>query len=70
VPDRNSSEATALTLAHDPRCLRDLRERLAANRLTSPLFRTADYTRGVEAAFEEMHRRRLAGLSPDHFEVA
>nr|WP_086493562.1 tetratricopeptide repeat protein [Novosphingobium panipatense] len=70
VPDRNSYEATALALAHDPRGLRDLRERLAAHRLTSPLFRTADYTRGVEAAFEQMHRRRLAGLSPDHFEVA
>ncbi|MFK4873163.1 tetratricopeptide repeat protein [Novosphingobium sp. ZW T3_23] len=70
APDRDSYEATALALAHDPRGLRDIRERLAAHRLTSPLFRTADYTRGVEAAFDEMHRRRLAGLSPDHFEVA
>jgi len=68
VPDRAAYEATALALAHDPRGLRDLRERLAANRLTSPLFRTADYTRRVEAAFTEM-RRRLAGLSSDHFEV-
>lgn len=69
VPDRAAYEATALALAHDPRGLRDLRERLAANRLTSPLFRTADYTRRVEAAFTEMQRRRLAGFSPDHFEV-
>ncbi len=69
VPDRAAYEATALALAHDPRGLRDLRERLAVNRLTSPLFRTADYARRVEAAFTEMQRRRLAGLLPDHFEV-
>jgi predicted O-linked N-acetylglucosamine transferase (SPINDLY family) len=69
VPDRAAYEATALALAHDPRGLRDLRERLAVNRLTSPLFRTADYARRVEAAFTEMQRRRLAGLLPDHFEI-
>ncbi|WP_454797775.1 O-linked N-acetylglucosamine transferase, SPINDLY family protein [Novosphingobium lindaniclasticum] len=69
APDRDAYEATALALAHDPRGMRHLRQRLAANRLTSPLFRTVPYTRRVEAAFEEMHRRRLTGLAPDHFEV-
>lgn len=69
VPDRDAYEATALALAQDPRSLRDLRRRLSANRLTAPLFRTADHTRRIETAFGEMHRRRLAGLSPDHFEV-
>jgi len=69
VPDRDAYEATALALAQDPRSLRDLRRRLSANRLTAPLFRTADYTRRIETAFGEMHRRQLAGLSPDHFEV-
>jgi len=69
VPDRAANVAAALALVHDRRRLRDLRTRRAASQLTSPLFRTAEYTRRVEAAFEEMRRRRLAGLSPDHFEV-
>ncbi len=69
APDRDAYEAAALALARDPDALGTLRDRLAANRLTAPLFRTAVYTRRVEAAFEEMHRRRLAGLLPDHFDV-
>ncbi len=69
VVDAAAYEETALTLARDPQRLADLRARLAVNRLTAPLFRTNDYTRRLEAAFAEMHRRRLAGLAPDHFEV-
>lgn len=68
--DAEAYEAMALTLARDPHRLADLRRRLAENRLTAPLFRTADYARRLEAAFAEMHRRRLAGLTPDHFAMA
>ena len=70
VSDAEAYEETALALARDPQRLADLRGRLAENRATAPLFRTADYTRRLEAAFAEMHRRRLDGLHPDHFEVA
>ena len=52
-------------LAADPDRLRALKEKLARNRLTTPLFDTALYTRRLEAAFEAMHARRLAGLPPD-----
>lgn len=69
VSDRDAYEAAALALARNPDALGTLRDRLAANRLTAPLFRTAVYTRRVEAALEEMHRRRVAGLLPDHFDV-
>ncbi|TCM17106.1 putative O-linked N-acetylglucosamine transferase (SPINDLY family) [Novosphingobium sp. PhB165] len=69
VTDVETYEATALALARDPRRLAALRTRLAKNRLTAPLFRTADYTRRLESAFVEMHRRRQAGLNPEHFDV-
>ena len=49
--------------------LRGLRNRLAANRVTSPLFRTADYARGLEQAFETMRARNLRGERPEAFAV-
>ncbi|WP_170065936.1 tetratricopeptide repeat protein [Novosphingobium guangzhouense] len=61
--------ATALALARDPARLADLRARLATNRRTHPLFDTEGYTRRVERAFEEMHRRRLHDLPPEPFDV-
>jgi protein O-GlcNAc transferase len=62
-------EALALELATDPGRLSAIRSKLAANRLSSPLFDTARYTRHIEAAFAEMHRRYLAGLDPEHIEI-
>ncbi|MDE8651570.1 tetratricopeptide repeat protein [Novosphingobium album (ex Liu et al. 2023)] len=62
--------ALALDLARDPARLADLRARLAANRLTHPLFDTATHTQGLEAAYAAMHERRLKGLAPDHFAIA
>jgi predicted O-linked N-acetylglucosamine transferase (SPINDLY family) len=41
----------ALDLAADPRQLRDLREKLAQQRLSSPLFATASHCRHLEAAY-------------------
>jgi len=60
----------ALGLALDPRKRRDLRARLAANRATAPLFDTARHTRGLEAAYEVMHKRAGQGLTPEAFDVA
>lgn len=59
----------ALGLARDPASLGELRARLAANRARSPLFDTIGYTRRVESAFTEMHRRQQAGLLPAAFDV-
>ncbi|MEE4451819.1 tetratricopeptide repeat protein [Novosphingobium resinovorum] len=69
VESREAYAATALALARDPERLTALRARLAANRSTHPLFDTIGYTRRVEQAFAEMHRRRLDGLAPEAFEV-
>ncbi|MEO8300834.1 MAG: tetratricopeptide repeat protein [Rhizomicrobium sp.] len=51
-------ETTALALARDPARLKALRERLAANRATAPLFDTARFTRGLEAAYEAMLKEK------------
>jgi len=47
-------EQFALALARDPARLRSLRERLAANRATAPLFDTPRLARDLEAAYREM----------------
>ena len=58
--DMASYEALAVTLAHDPARLANLRARLAANRATAPLFDTAASTRAIEAAYEAMMARLVA----------
>ena len=44
-------ESLALALACDPALMKTLRDRLAANRATAPLFDTARFTRNLEAAY-------------------
>ncbi len=63
-------EREALALARDPARLGALRGRLAANRLTAPLFDTPRYVRNYEAALERMVERAEAGLLPAPFAVA
>lgn len=55
----------AIELATRPDELAQIRTKLAANRLTTPLFDTARFTRSIEAAYREIHRRRCAGFSPE-----
>jgi predicted O-linked N-acetylglucosamine transferase (SPINDLY family) len=57
-------EALAVALAEDPGRLARIRERLAAQRLTAPLFNTALTTRRLEAAYEALAERYHAGLPP------
>jgi protein O-GlcNAc transferase len=67
---RAEYEALALELATQPDRLAAIREKLAANRTTQPLFDTARFTRDIETAYMKMHERHLAGLPPDHIVVA
>jgi predicted O-linked N-acetylglucosamine transferase (SPINDLY family) len=67
--DLNAYETVALELAGNPTRLRGLREKLATNRLTHPLFDTARFARNIEAAYVAMRERYLAGLAPDHIAV-
>jgi predicted O-linked N-acetylglucosamine transferase (SPINDLY family) len=59
-------EALALELASNAPKLAALRQRLAANRPTQPLFDTALFTRHIEAAYTAMWQRHQAGLPPEH----
>jgi predicted O-linked N-acetylglucosamine transferase (SPINDLY family)/SAM-dependent methyltransferase len=63
-------EALALGLARDPAALAALRDRLGRNRLTTPLFDCARYTRNIEAAYSHMVRLRAGGKEPQAFAVA
>ena len=61
--------ALAVALARDPARLQDVRQRLAANRATQPLFNTQLYARHIEAAYAQMYERHHAGLPPAHITI-
>ena len=63
-------EDRARTLAATPAALAEIKDKLARNRVTSPLFDSALFARHIEAAYVQMIERRHAGLAPDHFHVA
>lgn len=62
-------EQLAVSLALEPERLRQVKNRLAVNRLTYPLFDTARFARHLEAAFEQMYRMHERGEAPRHFSV-
>lgn len=62
-------EECALLLAREPRRLTLLRERLARNRRTAPLFDIGRYTKNLEAIYATMWRRQQSGLPPESFSV-
>jgi len=62
-------EALALELANDHDRLQSIRRKLAANRLTYPLFDTDRFRRHIEAAYRTMWERWQRGESPESFAV-
>lgn len=63
-------EATAIALARDPARLAELKGRLHRNRLITPLFDTALFTRHLEAAYRQMYQRYLTDEGPEDISVA
>jgi predicted O-linked N-acetylglucosamine transferase (SPINDLY family) len=63
-------ETLAIDLAMNPSKLTDIKNRLANNRLTTPLFDTPLFTKNLEAAYIEMIERYQADLKPDHITIA
>ena len=61
--------ALAVALATDPKRLKEIREKLARNRLAKPLFDTAVFTKQIEAAYTEMYERYHAGRPLEHIYV-
>jgi predicted O-linked N-acetylglucosamine transferase (SPINDLY family) len=63
-------EALALRLATDAQVLADLRQRLARNRDTYPLFDTDRFRRNLEAAYVTMWEKTQRGEPPASFAVS
>lgn len=64
VADLDEYYQLALDLATDPERFSGVKARLAANRLTTPLFDVASYTRHIEALYEAMWLGYLRGEKP------
>lgn len=62
-------EALAIALATQPERLREVRERLARNRLTTPLFDAKLFAGHIEFAYTQMYERYQADLPPNHIYV-
>jgi protein O-GlcNAc transferase len=62
-------EALALALATDPAKLQAVRQKLAAQRDSCPLFDTSRFTRDIEAAYLAIWDRHLQGLPPAHITI-
>jgi len=67
---REDYERRAVELARGPQALGALRARLAANRLTMPLFDTDAHVRHLEGAFETMWAAHARGERPQSFLAA
>ena len=59
-------ETLAVELALNPDKLAEVKQKLAKNRLTTPLFDIDYFTKHIEAAYAQMYERSQAGLEPDH----
>ncbi|MBJ6727760.1 O-linked N-acetylglucosamine transferase family protein [Geomesophilobacter sediminis] len=67
--DLKEYEELAVRLAEDAALLTGLKEKLAANRGSYPLFDTAGFCRNLEAAYLEMWERHQRGTAPESFSV-
>jgi predicted O-linked N-acetylglucosamine transferase (SPINDLY family) len=63
-------EKTAIGLARDHQKLAMIKRRLADHRLTTPLFDTKLFVKGIEKAYVIMYERHRAGLPTDHIYVS
>jgi predicted O-linked N-acetylglucosamine transferase (SPINDLY family) len=59
-------EDTAVRLALNPSELKGIREKLAANRATAPLFDAVLFARGLESAYAKIYERYHGDLPPVH----
>jgi len=62
-------ESLAIDLAHNPAKLQTIRQKLAENLTTEPLFDTPRFAGNLEKAYKEMWKIFMAGESPRQIEV-
>lgn len=61
-------ESIAIELGQNRKMLREIKEKLAKNRLNTPLFDAKLFTRDLESAYEKAYARFQDGLLPEHIE--
>jgi len=66
---REEYEALAIELASHPHKLATIKQKLAENRLTTPLFDAPLFTKHLEAAYTQMMERYWAELAPEYIDV-
>jgi predicted O-linked N-acetylglucosamine transferase (SPINDLY family) len=66
----NDYVTLAIELAKKPAKLKEIKEKLERNRLTTPLFDTASFTKNIEAAYTEMYERYQSDLPLDHIFIS
>jgi protein O-GlcNAc transferase len=69
APTLADYEIKALQLARDPAAMAAVKQRLAGNRLTTPLFDTPRFVRDLERAYITMWDTYVAGAPPRSFAV-
>jgi protein O-GlcNAc transferase len=62
-------EALILDLATNPQRLAAIKQKLAANRLSKPLFNTELFTKHLEDGYQQTYQRYFDGLEPDMITV-
>ena len=62
-------EALAIELATNPDKLKIIKDKLALNLPTAPLYDTALFTQHIESAYKTMYERHHQGLKPEHIYV-
>jgi predicted O-linked N-acetylglucosamine transferase (SPINDLY family) len=62
-------ETLALEFASNPKKLAQIKEKLAANCLSAPLFNTEQYTRYLENGYQQAYQRYFDGKHPDTITV-
>lgn len=67
--DRDDMVRIAKRIGTDATYRKELRAKVAANRLTEPLFDTVRFTRNFETALELMVQQQRSGASLDHIDV-
>ena len=62
-------ESLAIELAKDPEKFRVIKDKLAINRMTTPLFDTPRFTRNLEMAYEVIYESYHAGHAFEHLNI-
>ena len=62
-------EDMAIELANNPIRLKEIKNKLEKNKLEKPLFNTKLFTKHIESAYTEMHKKYIKNEKPDHIKI-